>query len=408
MLTAFRDHRGELWFGTYKGLSRFAPEPERPASPPPTLIGGVRIAGRPYPVSDLGATEISGLEFGADQKQISIDFYGIISASASAQISYKLEAPTRLERPGRRPRRQLPESDSGHISLRRAGSSADGTLSPAPPSSRSEFSARLAALWFCARRDGRVRGDRRRRALPRRADARVNAALGRSEKLTEVLTERAPTAQGKPLAGVGIRRHKSAGRLHDARRRDAKSSTSDLRAYGWEVGTLWEVDAQGRCCVRRHVAPAAGRRAAVRGYSRSSPRAGVGLPGRLWQSGEPYGSPTSPRILTRRGCFAVEEGSRAPRGSLPARDGGDRRARILQPRVARPDEEQIKMVSATAVRSASWSSASAPKGRCANRKTTFARSPNLRPTRSSRSTNRASSPRLTLPPTACSVTGWRR
>ncbi|HMG33455.1 MAG TPA: two-component regulator propeller domain-containing protein [Blastocatellia bacterium] len=75
--SALRDRRGCLWFGTMKGLSRLVPELEGPRSAPPILIGGLRIAGVRHPVSELGETELSGLELGPNQNQLQIDFFGL-------------------------------------------------------------------------------------------------------------------------------------------------------------------------------------------------------------------------------------------------------------------------------------------------------------------------------------------
>jgi ligand-binding sensor domain-containing protein/signal transduction histidine kinase len=89
---AFRDSSGALWFGTPEGLSRLIPEKERATSPPPVLISGLRIAGVAYPISELGTTEVSGLELGADQHQIEIDFFGLsFSAGESLHYQYMIE-----------------------------------------------------------------------------------------------------------------------------------------------------------------------------------------------------------------------------------------------------------------------------------------------------------------------------
>ena len=67
------------------------------------------------------------------------------------------------------------------------------------------------------------------------------------------------------------------------------------RALGWEHGALWDIDRQTdvlRCAEIWH-RPAhfpSSTRSAAR---RPSPR-GIGLPGRVWASGEPAGFPTSP------------------------------------------------------------------------------------------------------------------
>jgi ligand-binding sensor domain-containing protein/two-component sensor histidine kinase len=76
---AFRDRQGTLWFGGGQdsGLSRLIPEPDPPGSPPPILVTGLRIAGDPYPLSELGETEVSKLELGPNQNDVQIDFVGI-------------------------------------------------------------------------------------------------------------------------------------------------------------------------------------------------------------------------------------------------------------------------------------------------------------------------------------------
>jgi PAS domain S-box-containing protein len=89
---AFRDQRGALWFGTTTGLSRLIPEPERPTSPPPILIGGLNVAGQPQPLSALGESVVSGLELDSGQNNIQIDFFGMdFGAGEALRYQYKLE-----------------------------------------------------------------------------------------------------------------------------------------------------------------------------------------------------------------------------------------------------------------------------------------------------------------------------
>jgi signal transduction histidine kinase len=74
---AFRDRHGTLWFGGQRGLSRFVPQPQGPRPPPAVFIGGLRIAGVPVPVSELGETELYGLRLSPGQNQLVIDFVGL-------------------------------------------------------------------------------------------------------------------------------------------------------------------------------------------------------------------------------------------------------------------------------------------------------------------------------------------
>lgn len=75
-IVAFRDHSGALWFGSDQGLSRYVPELEDDESrrPPPIRITALRVAGLPYPVSELGETRLAGLVLEPDQSDVQVDF----------------------------------------------------------------------------------------------------------------------------------------------------------------------------------------------------------------------------------------------------------------------------------------------------------------------------------------------
>ena len=89
---AFRDRGGALWFGTTAGLSRLNPEPESATTPPVILIGGLRVAGTPRPLSALGEPAVSGLELEAAQGNIQIDYFGVSpGAGETLRYQYKLE-----------------------------------------------------------------------------------------------------------------------------------------------------------------------------------------------------------------------------------------------------------------------------------------------------------------------------
>ncbi len=88
---AFRDRNGDLWFGTPNGLSRFEPQP--PSILPnnsQTRIIGLNIAGTRYKVSEFGQTEIDGIELGAGQNNLQINFLNV-GADESLRYEYKLE-----------------------------------------------------------------------------------------------------------------------------------------------------------------------------------------------------------------------------------------------------------------------------------------------------------------------------
>lgn len=75
---AYRDRNNALWFGTLQGLSKLVPAiDDGPTQPPPILIQHVRVAGDDLPVSELGMTQIAGLEFEASKNQLEIKFVSL-------------------------------------------------------------------------------------------------------------------------------------------------------------------------------------------------------------------------------------------------------------------------------------------------------------------------------------------
>ncbi len=74
---AFRDRNNTLWFGTLQGLSKLAPAIDGPSGPPPILIQQVRVAGGELPISELGVTQLGGLDFEANQDQLEIKFVSL-------------------------------------------------------------------------------------------------------------------------------------------------------------------------------------------------------------------------------------------------------------------------------------------------------------------------------------------
>src|SRR5262249_46797143 len=89
---AYRDRKGTLWFGTFDGLSRLDPQPERMPSPPAIRIEGLRIAGVKQTLSDFGTSAIAGLELSAAQNNLQIDFSSLSMARAAVlRYQYKLQ-----------------------------------------------------------------------------------------------------------------------------------------------------------------------------------------------------------------------------------------------------------------------------------------------------------------------------
>lgn len=89
---AFRERGGALWFSARNGFSRFVPEAERPSTPSPVVVTGLRIAGERQNVSALGETEIALPDLASDRNQLQIDFVGLSFAPGEVlQYQYQLE-----------------------------------------------------------------------------------------------------------------------------------------------------------------------------------------------------------------------------------------------------------------------------------------------------------------------------
>lgn len=74
---AYLDPRGTVWFATANGILRYQPQLPFEERPPPVWIGGVRIAGKSWPIPPMGATILPRLRLDREQRQIRIDYFGL-------------------------------------------------------------------------------------------------------------------------------------------------------------------------------------------------------------------------------------------------------------------------------------------------------------------------------------------
>lgn len=292
--SAFRDRRGAIWFGTSSGLSKLTPEPEVFTPAPPTLISGLRIAGVDYSISPLGQTQVKLPEQSAGNNNLQIEFFSISTGSNGAiRYQYRLEgadqnwsAPTTQRtvnfanvRPGR------------YRFLVRALNADD-----VPAEKPAVISFRILPpiwqrWWFIAIVVLLVVGsvlalDRYRVARARE----LASALSVSQDLTVELTQK-----GDELGKA----HRALALDYDVTRILAESATPGeaaprilkaiCEATNWQIGALWYVDDDAgalRCAEVWYP-----REVNAQEFDRlsrdSTFPSGIGLPGRVWQSGEP-------------------------------------------------------------------------------------------------------------------------
>jgi signal transduction histidine kinase/ligand-binding sensor domain-containing protein len=79
--TAHRDREGRLWFGTLSGIARLEPGEGLPRGLPPARIRGVRIAGTPLPLSELGEIEIPAMRLAHSRNRVFVEFGSIATGS---------------------------------------------------------------------------------------------------------------------------------------------------------------------------------------------------------------------------------------------------------------------------------------------------------------------------------------
>lgn len=86
------DRDGSIWAGTLRGLSRLAPLQERPRPAPPVLVTALRVGGEPFPVSETGAQEVSGLTLEDGRNQLQVEYVGLSYAAGNVpRYQFRLE-----------------------------------------------------------------------------------------------------------------------------------------------------------------------------------------------------------------------------------------------------------------------------------------------------------------------------
>jgi PAS domain S-box-containing protein len=355
---ALRDRQGTLWFGTHRGLSRLVPVPDPPRLPSPVMINGLRIAGVQYAVSELGQEEVGGIELGASQNQIQIDFLGIdFTPSEVLLYQYKLEGADR-DWSALTDQRTVNYANlspgSYHFLVRAVNASGLTSQTPArvtftilPPVYR-----RWWFLTVCAVLVGfTVFSIERYRA------ARVkelNAALNESKKLAENLRE-----QGAELHDINRTLELQyeitniLGESRNLREAAPRILQAICQSVGWEMGVLWHVDRQAerlRCVDVWHVETL--NATAFEKQSRDHTFApGEGLPGRVWQRGEPlWIKDLATESNFPRLTVAANEGIRSAFG-FPILLGGEVYGIIefFSREPHQPDEELLETMSAIGI-----------------------------------------------------------
>ncbi len=146
LTVAFHDRHGSLWFGSYDGLFRLVPGPDRPQSPPDVLIGSIRVAGLRYLAFDLGQAEVPRFDLDAGRNQLQIEFFALgAGLSDGLRYQYRLEgADENWSAPTDRRDVNYASLSPGHYRFVVRAVTADG--SPNPRTATVEFTI-LPPIW---------------------------------------------------------------------------------------------------------------------------------------------------------------------------------------------------------------------------------------------------------------------
>lgn len=87
----YSDAGQRLWFASNDSLISYMPTVENASAPPPIFLDRISVSGKPRPVSELGESEIAGLELAPDENQIRMEFFAIsFDVGETLRYQYKL------------------------------------------------------------------------------------------------------------------------------------------------------------------------------------------------------------------------------------------------------------------------------------------------------------------------------
>jgi len=91
LTAAYRDRHGDLWFGG-ETLARFVPKAETSSPAPPIRITRIVTRGGAYPISELGASRVTGMLLRPGENSVQIEFGSLnFAVDETIRFQYKLE-----------------------------------------------------------------------------------------------------------------------------------------------------------------------------------------------------------------------------------------------------------------------------------------------------------------------------
>lgn len=146
---AARDTQNALWFASELGVARYVPEPTRPNQPPTIFLSGLRVAGVPQQVSEIGDLTLPELKLDPSQTNVTIDF---LSPSATSdphlRYQYKLEGRDDWSAPTEQRSVDFANLSAGNYRFLVRAVNADGIESKTPASVSFTVAAPVWQRWW--------------------------------------------------------------------------------------------------------------------------------------------------------------------------------------------------------------------------------------------------------------------
>lgn len=146
---AFRDRSGRLWFGSSNGLSCYDPAPVRVTQPARAWITGIIAGDQPWPVAELGETDVGGISLSRGRNRLRIEFAApSYAGEGSVAYQYKLEGADRDWTTSHRNEVDYANLAVGQYRFRVRSASADGVVTPAASVSFEVLPPFWRRWWF--------------------------------------------------------------------------------------------------------------------------------------------------------------------------------------------------------------------------------------------------------------------
>jgi len=260
---AMRDRRGDLWFLSNRGLSRLHPVQEPTQRPVEARITGMRVAGAPQPISEIGEMNVAPAGFEWSRNSVEIQFSAVdFQSPETLRYQFRLEgAAGEWSEPTPERTVRFANLAPGHYRFLVRALQPDGTASPKLASFA--FTIRpapwrqwwfetiavgillgLAYTWHRSRLNRQLALERVRSRIATDLHDDIGASLARIAVMSEAMKERVSAADGDSQRMLGQIAEASRTVVEgmsnivwsiDPRRDNVADVVARLRAFGSDV-----------------------------------------------------------------------------------------------------------------------------------------------------------------------------